>query len=354
MLAVPIALAQACVGAGAWLAPPVLEGFALLAKHDTNGLGDEARRAEAWRGGRSGIRLCGDSAGASLSDDGGDSLAIADPLGSAIDRLNQYFALRPLGDQGHTDLRHALLSARGMAAVRRLFEVSLDQRVRIARREVVPEVHGQATLVDGDLEFRMLPNPLVGVLHRLREAHRDRAALTRLVETEADAMALLDERGAFRRFLLHTLPAWEAADLPALDKRQAMLDFHLDTMAEEAATVIARGTLKDNLKLMVDNDWSGRYVGIWHTHPPAITQESVVGEPEHLRGPSEADIEVALKSGQNLTIAFDEDGFDAWDLSRMTTAADAASPHRLVRYRSASWRQHFRELRLRLGSQALR
>jgi len=330
--------------------PEVIEGLAHLATHDTEGLGAEAARTEAWRAGRKGLRLCRSANGqALLVDDAADGVELSAPFARALDRLGRFFSLVRLGPDDAPRLRRALLSEHGIAAVRGLFEASIEQRVRGARRELVPEVHGHATLADGAIRFHALPNPLTALVRRLRAAGHDRAALARLYEAEAAAMRLLDETGAFRRFLFETLPAWEAADRPAIERRRAMIDYHLDTMAEESATVIARGTLADNLRLMVGQDWSGGYVGIWHTHPPALVPGRFVGEPEHLRGPSEADIELALRAGQNLTLAFVEDGFDAWDLAGLRDAADAASPQRLIRHRAEAWREYFRELRRRLA-----
>ena len=83
MQAAPIVIAQLC-GTDKGLAPEVLQGFALLGAHDTNGLGAEALKVDSWRAGRTGLRMCRSTTGGTLSDDAGTSIGISGRLAQEI------------------------------------------------------------------------------------------------------------------------------------------------------------------------------------------------------------------------------------------------------------------------------
>jgi hypothetical protein len=86
------------------------------------------------------------------------------------------------------------------------------------------------------------------------------------------------------------------------------------------------------------NDWRGRYVGFWHIHPPARTAGRFAAGFE----PSMEDMTIALEKGQFLTLVFQPDGFDAYDLEPLSRAGQAVlSKARVIRYRSADWSTKF-------------
>ena len=87
------------------------------------------------------------------------------------------------------------------------------------------------------------------------------------------------------------------------------------------------------------HDWSGRYVGFWHLHPPRLAAGTYAPSLE----PSPEDLAIALEKGQLLTFVFQPDGFDMYDLAPIAASGTAAlSQARVVRHRSDAWESRFR------------
>lgn len=61
--------------------------------------------------------------------------------------------------------------------------------------------------------------------------------------------------------------------------------------------------------------------------------------------PSFEDMQNAVRDGQYLTLAFQPDGFDLYDAEPLADAGRVdLSLLKVIRYRSSSWRSHFRRL----------
>jgi hypothetical protein len=85
-------------------------------------------------------------------------------------------------------------------------------------------------------------------------------------------------------------------------------------------------------------DWRGRYVGFWHIHPPRLRGAEFVSGIE----PSLEDMRNAIELGQFLTLVFQPDGFDAYDLSPLArTGVLSLARAQVVSYRSPDWKAHF-------------
>ena len=95
------------------------------------------------------------------------------------------------------------------------------------------------------------------------------------------------------------------------------------------------------LEMIGQHEWRGRYVGFWHIHPPRQ------GAGRYAPGiePSMEDMTIAVEKGQFLTIVFQPDGFDAYDLSPLAaTRTPELSAPRVIPHRSAEWERRFRAL----------
>lgn len=321
-------------------------GLALLATHDPNGLGAEAAAVEQWREGRRELYLSQDPQGLALKDGEGRTLRLSERMGEALRRMNDFFGLNPTIIR--EELRAALLSERGVLAVQGLFEESIRRRLAPGGKVLVPEVSGEATLGPQGLAFYPRSDHMLPVLKRLEALRSDKAGLAELFRTEEEKMSSLDPQGQMRRFLFEKLPQWEAKDFPPKERRDAMLHMYVDTVLE-AAVNVASSSLKAQLEAMASHEWSGRYVGIWHTHPPHDYPDGFDGVGDFWSGPSDADKEVAFRSGQNLTIAFYPDGFNAYDLSDLPSPDVPNEQIPVVSYRSPAWREFFQSLHRRIS-----
>jgi hypothetical protein len=325
-------------------------GLALLAKHDVLGLGAEAAAVERWRAGRKALVLVRVGNAAALSAGGGLELPVSAAMAAALENMNSCLATiaaanaRPISPG---ELRAAILSTRGLAQIRGLFERMIEERLVLGGKMVMPEISGQATLEDsGVLTFHLTPDPIIPVIKSAAALRDDPKALAELYLRNADAMRVLDPQGAFKKFLFTTLPEWEARDWPKEAGRLNVLHVHVDAITE-LADGLSSGLPSANLATMAGTAWTGRQVGIWHTHPPYDAPGGWLPLAEEMAGPSGADLETAAKFGQNLTLAFLPDGFDAYDLSG-PEAARGDTPAPLVRYRSADWRDRFQSVHDRL------
>ena len=115
----------------------------------------------------------------------------------------------------------------------------------------------------------------------------------------------------------------------------------LVTVARNAAPTYSLGP-EELLALVTDADWEGRYVGGWHTHAPHDQNGEWVGGDV----PSFEDMQNAIQYGQYLTLSFQPDGFDLYDAEALGDAKRVdLKLLKVIRYRSAVWREHFRTLR---------
>ena len=325
----------ACPGCRA-LDAGVEQGLERIAKKDVSGLGAEAAAVRRWLSGKDGVRL----GGGRLVDRSGASLALSPELSRALDRVGQYFGMTPetlAHPIDFAELSSALTSPAGAAAVQALFEQAIAERIVFGATVQVPELGGEVTL-GAALEFRQMPDLTRALWRKVAAAHDDPAALTALYDADPEGMKLIDENGLLRN-ALRGLPLWEARGVPA-EQRAKVLRLSVASALETSGDTF---TFEPDAQFaaILGQDWSGRYLGRWHTHPPEFLR-SGWGAAE---GPSDADMKIALDSGQNLTLAFSPDGFTAYDLS----ALDASTgPDRgligKVEYRSAAWRERFAAL----------
>jgi len=257
--------------------------------------------------------------------------ALAVPPG---DRLQQYLGLaRETLEHPITrrELEAALLSPAGVRDVALLFEKAIARSVVLAGTPVVPELGGEATLHRGTLR-------LVEYDDRRHEFARGMLALA------DDPRALLD-------YLTGSVEGQEIL------RTSGGLHAHLFQMTTKKPTPaqaevlrqILAGTVTNQLKsftvtpelqqeMIEKHEWRGRYVGFWHLHPPLRTQDGLAAGLE----PSMEDMRIALEKEQLLTLVFQPDGFDAWDLEPLARAGQAdLSRARVIRHRSPEWRRRF-------------
>lgn len=317
MLAVP-------AGAARPLEAPVVEkGISLLALENPAGLGAEAARLETWADGRRGLGL---EAG-TVADDAGRSFALSTPLAQALSRMNAYFAMttvtaaRPIR---HEELAAVLLSTTGTDMVGALYERMIAERISFHGRVIIPEIGGDAT-IDGTLTLHELADPgrpLFAVIAKNGDSPAD---LSAAVAGHEDLLAFVDETGLLSR-ALKSWPGWVTRDKPPKAEREAIFRQAVSTVMENSARAFLYAP-RAQLAAMVGQDWSGRYAGMWHAHPPHFRPGGWEASDE----PSDFDRKIAREEGQNLTLVFQPDGFDAYDL-----AAGAK-----VSYRGEPWKRRF-------------
>ncbi len=124
---------------------------------------------------------------------------------------------------------------------------------------------------------------------------------------------------------------------PVTDEQRLVLD---RILASAVAVHFKTWTVNPEVQHAVieQHDWRGRYVGFWHIHPP---QQTVGGSAQGFE-PSMEDMNIAMEKGQFLTIVFQPDGFDVYDLEPLATARQAVlSKARVIRYRSPEWAKRF-------------
>ncbi|HBL16718.1 MAG: hypothetical protein A2X36_13850 [Elusimicrobia bacterium GWA2_69_24] len=318
----------------------IAPGFSLLTKHDVLGLGAEAGRAEAWRQGRSGLRIAGEAGNPRLVDAQGASLPLSPAFGVALRRMNAYFGLtgptlaHPITPQ---ELAAALRTPAAVDSVRRVFERSLAERILVKGKAYLPELGGELTL-DRELAFHFHDDLLRPLLRELVARGDEPAALERLYEAEPEKMALLDPQEILKKHLAKRRQWDEEGKLPR-EKRDAVLRMVVDTVAELAAGHYS-GDAGTQLQNMLSEDWSGRYGGTWHCHPPDVTPDGFAGD----YPPSEDDYEAAAKTGEEIVFVFLPDGYDVYQLSLAPGGSPYNRPPPAASYRSESWRSHFRAL----------
>lgn len=253
------------------------------------------------------------------------------------DGVQQYLGLtqatvgRPISA---TELDAAVLSAAGVQDIAALFEETLASSVALGGSVVTPELGGEATLDGGRLQFIHYPDPLHPLVRRMVELKDDPAALLALLSQSAPGQEVLKKTGGLHALLyqMTTRPPTEA-------QHRAMDQVVLGAVATHFKTWNVSPEMQ--LEIIGKNEWRGRYVGFWHVHPP---RRGTGGYAPGLE-PSMEDMTIAVEKGQFLTIVFQPDGFDVYDLSPLAvTRTPALSAARVIRHRSAEWERRFRAL----------
>lgn len=325
------------------LKDPVVEpGLKLLTDFNTAGLGSEASRLDAWRRGKSGIRLVEGGSGWRVSDASGASFSITPALGSALRNMNAYFSLTgpDAPDKLLPDLAAAFVTPAAAAQVRRAFERSMEERIVVAGKPYTVELGGSIALAPGGISLHYIDDLLRPTLRRMIAAGTDPAALRSLFAGEPKKMELLDRMGILKKHL-ERRAQWDAEGRIPVEKRDAMLRMAVDTVAESAAAHYS-GDFGTQLQGMIADDWRGRDGGAWHCHPPDSGPGGWRGESP----PSEADYEAAEKNGQETVVVFFADGFDVYFLSRGMPGMSAKP---IASHRDPAWRTHFQSYFDRYG-----
>jgi hypothetical protein len=243
------------------------------------------------------------------------------------------------------ELREAILSPESVGAIRTLFARAIAEGIEIEGRLVTPELGGEATLEAGSLVLHSYPDPVHPLVREMVRLETEPGELLSFLESSPDGKALLSGTGG-----LHALLWAMSSNPPTAEQRRLLtrvvgsaVETRFKTWSVDPETQ-ARG--------IATVDWRGRYAGFWHIHPPRILGASDFAEGIE---PSGADMSNAAELGQFLTIVFQPDGFDAYDLSPL---ARARTPYlslaRLISHRSPDWRAHFQALvRARRGQPGL-
>ncbi len=315
------------VSAGSLKTQVLSQGLGALAAHDANGLGAEAARV--------------------LKD---DSLEYSKELGAALENLDQYFGMtaetvaRPVE---FSELEQALTSPGGVAVIRDLFDAMIDARFEVSGEILVPEIGGEATL-DGTPTFHRVLDPVRPMFEKLVAAMDDPEALSALYKEHKTELDLIDEHGLLSGFLSR-LPRYKAKKLPE-EKLRKIQRLTVTTILQNSADTYVMEP-KAQLEGIINHGWSGRYLGWWHTHPPNYRAGGWVGGGI----PSGNDMDIAGRSGQNLTIVFQPDGFTVFDLSPLANnPAGGFNALRKIVHRSERWRRHFAARHAEIGATAFR
>lgn len=250
-------------------------------------------------------------------------------------RVQQYLALAQatLADPVRPDeLARALTSAPGVEDVAQLFEQSLAASLTFDGERVAPEIGGEATLEAGTLRFAAYPDPRHDVLRGMIERHDDPAALLALLRESEEGREVLQATGGLHA-LLHQMTTQPVGDR----QRRALRQVLSSAVATFFRTWSA--TPESQRAGIERHEWRGRYVGFWHLHPPRHAGDGYGPGLE----PSHEDQAIAVEKGQMLTLVFQPDGFDAYDLAAVAAAGRPdLTRARVFRHRSPAWERRFR------------
>ena len=252
-----------------------------------------------------------------------------------VDRLQQYLGLaeatraQPITP---AELDAAVLSPACIEDIAALFESALAARLDIGGTPVTPELGGEATLDAGRLRFVVYPDPVHPVVRRMVELADDPAAMLALLSTSPEGRQVLAGTGGLQA-LLHQM----TTERPTPAQHRAMETVLRGAVERYFKTWTTSPEVQ--LEAIGQHDWRGRYVGFWHLHPPRITSDGYTPGLE----PSVEDLGIAAETGQLLTLVFQADGFDAYDLAPVAASGTATlSKARVARHRSAAWELRFR------------
>ena len=261
------------------------------------------------------------------------------------DKQSEYLnlAAATLGDPvTHEQLEQAVLSPDGAATIQKVFERSLEQSLIIGASVVTPELGGESTLTDdGRLRLIVYPDPIHPVVRELARGRDHPETLLRMLGSSAEGRFLLKSTGG-----LHAL-LYQMTASPT-DAQRELLDRVIEqTVAQHFKTWTTDPIIQ--AEMIEQTEWTGRYTGFWHIHPPRLRAG---GEATEGIEPSMADMRNAIDLGQFLTIVFQPDGFDVYDLSPLAREArEDLSKAKRIRYRSETWRRDFEQaFRIAQGS----
>jgi len=231
----------------------------------------------------------------------------------------------------HEELRAAILSPSGVASIRSLFERSVSESLISGSTLVTPELGGESTLDAGELILVSYPDPVHPILREMVEGKHDPASLLAFLESTADGREVLEGTGG-----LHALLYQISRQAPT--EQQAMLLASVTASAVQSYFKTWRADPEIQERMIEATEWRGRYVGFWHIHPPRLKGEEFQSGIE----PSVEDMRNAIELGQFLTLVFQPDGFDAYDLSALArTRTVSLAQTKAVTYRSPDWKPHF-------------
>lgn len=251
------------------------------------------------------------------------------------DRLQQYLGLaratlaHPITP---ADLEAAVLSRAGVQDIAALFEKALASSIALGGTVVTPELGGEATLDEGRLRFIEYPDPVQPLVRRMAELKEDPTALLQFLAGSPRGQEVLRTTGGLHALLYQMTTRSPATEAQSRALEQVMLgavSVHLKTWRVDPEL---------QRRMIEQNDWRGRYVGFWHIHPPRQTAGAYVPGVE----PSMEDMTNAIEKGQFVTIVFQPDGFDFYDLSSLSEIRRAdLLQARVIRHRSQEWTRRF-------------
>ncbi len=272
-------------------------------------------------------------------------VALSSPSTKQAEYLN-LVAATLINPVSHAELSTAVLSADGVDAIRTLFEQSVAESLTVNGVLVTPELGGESMLGnDGRLEMVVYPDPIHPVVREIASRKDEPEELLKFLESSAEGRFLLKHTGGLHALLYQMTTSPTS---PTGAQRDLLDDVIERTVAEHFRTWTTDPLIQS--QMIAKTEWNGRYLGFWHIHPPRLKQWS----PTEGIEPSMTDMRNAVELGQFLTIVFQPDGFDVYDLSPLAALGRAdLSRAELIRYRSPDWRRHFAaQLRIAQSSNA--
>ncbi len=259
---------------------------------------------------------------------------LAAVLQAATDGERQYLELaqetllRPITA---AELQQALLSPSGVEAIRSLYETSISESLLVQNAMVTPELGGEATIAEGRLTFVSYPDPIHPILREMVLLQDEPSKLLELLQSSDYGKEVLSKTGG-----LHALLYRISTRTPTGSERELLAKVVDSAIETHFKTWSADPEIQK--RMIGSHAWRGRYVGFWHIHPPRVTSSGFSKGIE----PSVEDMNNAITLGQFLTLVFQPDGFDAYDLSPLALAGKPdLSRVRVFRYRSPDWKPYF-------------
>jgi hypothetical protein len=232
------------------------------------------------------------------------------------------------------ELRQAVLSPGGVESIRSLYERSIAESLLVRNTVVTPELGGEATLDRGHLTFVSYPDPIHPILREMVSRQSDPGKLLEFLQSSADGKEVLSNTGG-----LHALLYRISTQTPTDSDRELLRKTVDAAVASHFKTWTADPEIQQ--RMIRSTEWHGRYVGFWHIHPPRVKE---AGFTEGIE-PSFEDMNNAIELGQFLTLVFQPEGFDAYDLAPLAVGRKPdLSQARIIRYRSPDWKNHFEDV----------
>ncbi|MFI5350135.1 MAG: hypothetical protein ACHQ2Z_11360 [Elusimicrobiota bacterium] len=242
-------------------------------------------------------------------------------------------------------LRAALLSREGVGKVRALFAAAAESAAlfrfpvpvphisgewaeakQLDSMAVFPTLAGSFEIKGGRAVFERRADPVLAVMRALAASAEDPVRLNEIYSAHPAELEIIDG-GESAHILRHTLDAApRIPPAPDRERRGAL-------MLGRAALTVVENCSESYPRLLAERG------AVWHVHPPHFAANGwyvgpVAGDDEGSPTPSDFDRGSAAERGQNLTLVFQSDGFDAYDLSS----------GRKIEYRSDDWRRGFEAL----------